>query len=213
MPIKIKDDTLVRATIARTLQANAPFDISPDEHAKRIVKDLADQEYEVALIDHPDETPKLGTVAILTKEGERIVNAVAEGNYDELSEANYAAILSLRNKVLWAVKRVVTHDEVDEAKPADATQGDPSILAAARSATYASGDTLRKGAVVELPRGFAVVGTGIGIDTQHAIEPWAQAIRDCVEASRFQHRAAAVLGYDAVSELMSELPAPEGEAA
>lgn len=91
------------------------------------------------------------------------------------------------------VRSWVVLDEVDEAQPADAT--------------------LRKGAVVELPKGFAVVGTGIGIDTQHAIEPRAQAIRDCVEASRLQHRAAAVLGYDAVSELMSELPAPEGEAA
>ncbi len=69
--------------------------------------------------------------------------------------------------------RIVTHDELDEAQTADTSQGDPKILAAARRATCASGYTLRKGAVVELPKGFAVVGTGIGVDTQPTIETMA----------------------------------------
>lgn len=128
---------------------------------------------------------KIGTVALLTSEGERLVNAAAAGDYDLMSEANYASILSLRNKLLWAVRRQLSPEEA----------ADPVSF------------TLEPRKEHELPPGNSTSGKAMP-----PVEPRAQAIRDCIEANRLQHRAAAVLGYDAVSELMSELPAPEGEA-
>lgn len=127
---------------------------------------------------------KIGTVALLTPEGERLVNAAATGDYDKLSEANYASLLSLRNKLLVAVRRQLS--------PEDAA--DPVTF------------TLEPRKDHELPPGYSTS------KALPLVEPRAQAIRDCIEANRLQHRAAAVLGYDTVSELMSELPAHEQEA-
>lgn len=230
MRITIKDGRDAKAVITSSLDACRGKVRDSSEKAQCVIPSLATAGFEIARLPKPprdaafdiisdalDAACQAGRVPAFFIRFNR--NVAADSLLQALDAAGYRVIhrdapITIRTKEGSPVTGYVfVHDEADEAQPADATQGDSSILAAARMATYASEHALRKGTVVELPKGFAVVGAGIGVDTQPAIEPRAQAIRDCVEASRLQHRAAAILGYDAVSELMSELPAPEGEAA
>lgn len=230
MRITIKDGRDAKAVITSSLDACRGKVRDSSEKAQRVISSLATAGFEIVRLPKPprdavfdivsdalDAACQAGKVPFYSLRFNR--NQATDNLLQCLDAVGYQIVhrtvpLTIRTPEGSSVSgRIVTHDEVDEAQPAEALQGLRKALAAARSATFSSRDGLLLGAVVELPKGFAVVGTGIGVDTQPAIEPRAQAIRDCVEASRLQHRAAAVLGYDAVSELMSELPAPEGEAA
>lgn len=97
MDIKATDHRSEHAVITAALDHAAPLGISSPFRAHIVIEYLDAAGYEIT---PKAESPVLGTVAMLTPEGERIVQAIAAGDFTGISDADFEAFQSIRGKVV-----------------------------------------------------------------------------------------------------------------
>ena len=178
------------------------FDISDIVEAVRALK-AATRPGEPIEIKLPDgsihgyyrdgEVLKPGTVAMLTPDGERIVQAIAHGDYTTITEREFAALADLQSRIPKTdLDKLVVGFAERPITPEDFT------------------GKLEPGRLDEAHHGHTR-----GLDVPPTQASIAQAIRDCFEASRLAYEAAGVIGHDAVSEILNsaEPPATDTEEA
>lgn len=174
---------------------------------------------------HGGEVLKPGANIVLTPEGERIIQAVAAGDYSDISDRDVAAVFGTpaayarrrqEDDERRAIKRGLTpEDFTGEAEPVKADEHKPYADAEQKrmaEAALAALDGSDQKSPSDLARRFDPSWCYRNDATYRARHD--QAVRDCLEASRLTYAAAEVIGHAAVSEILNSAEPPAaGEAA